>query len=135
MEGDNVTANRIRHPIYRGTSLGTAYEAAHQVQTAFGSLIEASQRSDVSAGLDKAAAELISDEYGRFRVWSGNIGALRSSASRSSLDSRLKSAPQMRESVLRNLELLSATLERSKCAFCGSSCNLLWWMFCWFIAT
>ena len=53
----------------------------------------------------------IPDEFGRFRVWAGNIGALQSGTS--SLDKRLKKAPHVQRQVLQLLDDLNYTLRES----------------------
>ena len=47
------------------------------------------------------------DEEGRFRVWTANIGVLKDASSPSSLDARLKLAEHMTASVAAGLERLS----------------------------
>ena len=53
----------------------------------------------------------IPDEFGRFRVWAGNIGALQPGTS--SLDRRLKKAPHVQRQVLQLLNDLKYTLRES----------------------
>jgi hypothetical protein len=65
--------------------------------------------------IDKRAAILpqVSDEFGRFKVWSSNIGAHRSG--RSSLDYRLRDASHIQKRVLELLGDLSQSLDEGKC--------------------
>ena len=49
------------------------------------------------------------DEYGRFNVWAGNIGA--GAAGRVSMDYRLREASHIKEQVIKLLQYLSETLE------------------------
>lgn len=62
---------------------------------------------------DDMPLEKIIDEQGRFKVWSGNIGALQ--GGHSSLDWRLREADAMRLSILRLLEDLHDAL--GQCEF------------------
>lgn len=59
--------------------------------------------------LDASACEEIREEFGRFRVWTGNLGAL--AKGHSALDWRLRDADLMRSTVLSLLEELQRTLE------------------------
>jgi hypothetical protein len=61
------------------------------------------------APLDASACEEIREEFGRFRVWTGNLGAL--AKGHSALDWRLRDADVMRSTVLSLLEELLNTLE------------------------
>ena len=54
----------------------------------------------------------ILDEFGRFRVWAGNIGALQSGTS--SLDRRLRKASHVQRQVLQLLNDLNYTLRESQ---------------------
>jgi hypothetical protein len=54
----------------------------------------------------------IPDEFGRFKVWSSNIGAHRSG--RSSLDYRLRDASHLRKRVLELLDDLKSSLNDGK---------------------
>lgn len=51
------------------------------------------------------------DEFGRFRVWAANIGALQKG--HSSLDYRLRNAPLIRDNVQRLLKELHECLQES----------------------
>lgn len=55
----------------------------------------------------------INDAYGRFNVWAANIGAMQPELSLKSLDSRLRYAKLMRESVISGLERLIGVQNRS----------------------
>ena len=59
--------------------------------------------------LDASARDEIREESGRFRVWTGNLGAL--AKGHSALDWRLRDADLMRSTVLSLLEELQRTLE------------------------
>ena len=52
---------------------------------------------------------LLADNIGRFKVWAANVGA-HQFARKSSLDYRLKDAPQIKNSVVRLLDDLSGML-------------------------
>jgi hypothetical protein len=51
----------------------------------------------------------VTKEYGRFKVWAGNIGAFHKPEKRISLDHRLRDAPLYRDQVVALLEDLSET--------------------------
>jgi len=59
--------------------------------------------------LEASACDEIRQESGRFRVWTGNLGAL--AKGHSALDWRLRDADVMRFTVLSLLEELQNTLE------------------------
>lgn len=71
-------------------------------------------------------SDAIKNELGRFRIWIGNLGALQEG--RSSLDFRLRESVVMRTNVLKLIDQLRETLERSKRArflFAKSSTQLI----------
>lgn len=53
------------------------------------------------------------DELGRFKIWAGNIGAFQESSSRSSLQFRLKEAPNIAIQAEELLDELNQCLEDS----------------------
>ena len=53
----------------------------------------------------------VRDSYGQFRIWAGNIGALQTLPSTSSLDYRLREVPKLSEQVIILLEDLEEALE------------------------
>lgn len=57
-------------------------------------------------------SDAIENESGRFKIWIGNLGALQKG--RSSLDFRLRESVVMRSNVLKLLDQLRETLDRSK---------------------
>ena len=64
---------------------------------------------DQHSWLDASACDEIREESGRFRVWTGNLGAL--AKGHSALDWRLRDADVMRSTVLSLLDELQNTLE------------------------
>ena len=58
----------------------------------------------------------VDNEYARFKIWAGNLGALQ--RGRSSLDARLRDSVALRAAVLKFLGQLQDSLERSK--FCST---------------
>lgn len=58
---------------------------------------------------DQIQLSAVRDELGRFRIWSGNIGAHKLGSS--SLNHRLRDASHIRQRVLSLLEDLSETLQ------------------------
>ncbi|KAH7385867.1 hypothetical protein BKA66DRAFT_582499 [Pyrenochaeta sp. MPI-SDFR-AT-0127] len=59
----------------------------------------------------KLSPGIINDELGRFRLWSGNIGAHRKG--KSSLDYRLREASHIRDRVLQLLQSLESVLQEA----------------------
>ena len=62
---------------------------------------------------------------GQFRIWAGNIGALQTIQSASSLDYRLREVPKVSKQVLSLLEDLEEALAdgtRSSCLYTSTSC-------------
>src|SRR6266480_863288 len=55
----------------------------------------------------------VCDAYGQFKIWAGNIGALQSIQSASSLDYRLREVPKVSKQVGALLEDLDEALEDS----------------------
>jgi hypothetical protein len=58
---------------------------------------------------DQVSPSVVLDELGRFRVWSGNIGALQEGPA--SLDYRLREASHVRQQVIKLLEDLNIALQ------------------------
>lgn len=57
--------------------------------------------------------EKVEAEYDRFKIWSGNLGAMQSGSS--SLDYRLRGSTVMRANVFKLLSRLKQTLKKSEC--------------------
>jgi hypothetical protein len=55
----------------------------------------------------------ICEGYGQFKIWAGNIGALQSIQSASSLDYRLREVPKVSKQIVAILKDLDETLEDS----------------------
>ncbi len=53
----------------------------------------------------------VSDSYGQFKVWAGNIGDLQSIQSASSLDYRLREVPKVSKQIVALLRDLDEALE------------------------
>ena len=62
----------------------------------------------------EVAWEQLQDSLDRFRLWSGNAGALKSSCDPLSLDSRLKLSPEVADLIKRILDDMMHHLHRSK---------------------
>ena len=108
-----------------------AHAATSSCLEAFGAL-----RSHLQAAKPDLAAQIsetdIEDEFGRFRLWAANIGAL--SRGHGSLDYRLRDAPLVLEGALKLLNELQQELHQSRrhhlkfltifliCKKCASSC-------------
>ncbi|KAF2811172.1 uncharacterized protein BDZ99DRAFT_570424 [Mytilinidion resinicola] len=78
--------------------------------------------SGLQAGDDAAREhinpEALEDEHGRFRVWSGNLGALQKG--HSSLDYRLRDSPLLQTNILKLLEELRTNLSEALAVVSGS---------------
>ena len=57
--------------------------------------------------------QIVDDQLCRFRIWSGNIGALQNSSLAISLGHRLREAPKVVAQVVKILEQLSEKLQKS----------------------
>lgn len=57
---------------------------------------------------DQISLPIVQDEYGRFKVWAGNIGAWQKGTA--GLDHRLREAGQIRQAILKILKDLSYVL-------------------------
>lgn len=64
------------------------------------------------------------DELGRFRVWAGNIGGLQQGSKSSSLDYRLREAPQVKGQVMRLLDDLNDSLHECEYKLYTMSSNI-----------
>lgn len=95
----------------------TIAEAVEVCSTSFKRLYKAleSAKSDSRSEISLAC---VTDQHGRFNVWTGNIGAHR--AGQSSLEYRLRDASQIREEFTKILGYLSETLRDSKPLSCES---------------
>ena len=60
-------------------------------------------------------AEAIQDEFGRFKIWAANIGALQPSSRSSSLEHRLREATKVKDHVIKLLSDLNHSL--TECEF------------------
>ena len=83
--------------------------------TSFSRLSQLCSKSDYSFS-DQVAPSAVQDEFGRFRVWAGNIGAHRTG--RVSLDYRLREASHMYQRVTDLLDELNATLKEGMYNIC-----------------
>lgn len=60
--------------------------------------------------------EVLQDQYARFRLWAGSLGAFRRSMMHSSLDYRLREATTIRDYVFETLAELKSSLDHSTSA-------------------
>ncbi|VUC31853.1 unnamed protein product [Clonostachys rosea] len=72
----------------------------------------AKEKHDDLSQLKHDLAETLEDELGRFRVWSGNLGAFHEPTSPSSLEHRLRDGPKMKESIITGLQRLEDVSQR-----------------------
>ncbi|KAF2181759.1 hypothetical protein K469DRAFT_691838 [Zopfia rhizophila CBS 207.26] len=84
---------------------------------AFQSLFATLRKSD-SAFKQPIDSEALEDEFGRFRVWSGNLGALQ--RGHSSLDYRLRDSPLLQSNTLKLLEELNNNLSEAIAVVSGN---------------
>lgn len=73
--------------------------------------------------LDQIPLLGVEDDAHRFRLWGGNIGAFQDPEKRSSLDARLKDAPQVRRQISRLLDRLSAASDQGWSASYIARCS------------
>lgn len=71
-------------------------------------LLAAALEGGDAAHRDLIAPASLEDEYGRFRVWSGNLGAQQKG--HSSLDYRLRDSPLLQSNVLKLLQELETNI-------------------------
>ncbi|KAF2490359.1 hypothetical protein BU16DRAFT_543692 [Lophium mytilinum] len=83
----------------------------------FQSLSNGLQTGD-DAAREHITPEALEDEHGRFRVWSGNLGALQKG--HSSLDYRLRDSPLLQTNILKLLGELRANLSEALAVVSGS---------------
>ena len=60
------------------------------------------------------SAVAIQDEFGRFKIWAANIGALQPASRSSSLEHRLREATKVRDHVIKLLRDLNHSLAECK---------------------
>src|SRR5579871_6890938 len=89
---------------------GTLAQQTRSCLTAFNSLCRLLESPSNSLPRGQLRQFSIYDEFGRFKVWAGNIGALQHGPA--SLDERLQNAAHVRIQVLENLIDLATSLEQ-----------------------
>jgi hypothetical protein len=77
--------------------------------SSFRSLLDCLAKSKTS---EYMTANDVANEFARFKIWTGNLGALHKGSS--SLDVRLRDSIVLRNAVLRLLKRLADSLEQSK---------------------
>jgi hypothetical protein len=75
----------------------------------FNSLGDIFRQPDHQSLYGASESEII-DGLGRFKIWAGNLGALQSFASKSSLDYRLREAPRIEAQIIDILNDLADSL-------------------------
>ena len=86
----------------------------------FNRLTELLRASDHSRNFEShLSAVAINDEFGRFKVWAANIGALQPASRSSSLEYRLREATRVKDHVSRLLRDLNHSLTECKCIYLG----------------
>lgn len=92
-------------------SVSAAHVATSSCLEAFGALVGHLQAAKLGLAAQVSDAD-IEDEFGRFRLWAANIGAL--SRGHGSLDYRLRDAPVVLEGALKLLNELQQELHQSR---------------------
>jgi hypothetical protein len=82
----------------------------YQCVQAFENCIKALEHP-IRAFNDHISITQVSEDYGRFKVWRGNVGALHPATRRLSLDFRLRDAAIYRDMIVSHLLDLSEALE------------------------
>ncbi len=86
----------------------------------FNRLTEVLQASDHSRKFEPhISAVAIQDEFGRFKVWAANNGALQPVSRSPSLEHRLREAPKVKDHVIKLLRDLNHSLTGCKCISTG----------------
>lgn len=75
----------------------------------FGNLLDASSASEKREYHEQMSVGFVIDQYGRFNVWAGNIGAQQRGSA--SLDYRLQDASHVKDQVIGQLKFLAQTTE------------------------
>jgi len=91
----------------------TIAECHDSCEKAFEELILAATEPTRDFG-DQLTLPSIKEEYGRFKVWRGNVGAQHHSSRRISLDYRLRESKFYRDKIVHHLLDLSEALIQSK---------------------
>ncbi|KAL5337874.1 hypothetical protein BJX70DRAFT_367938 [Aspergillus crustosus] len=104
-----------QHP--NGKEEPSVYRRSHGCLSAFLRLLDRVGKRGITLPLE------IDDEYGWFKVWAGNIGALHAPSHPTSVDSRLSSAPKIRSSILWTLERLQSYLQKAEAIVNGDEPN------------
>ena len=86
----------------------------------FNTLTELLRASDHSGDSEThLSAVAIQDEFGRFKVWAANIGALQPASRSSSLEHRLREATRVKNHVIKLLRDLNHSLTECECISMG----------------
>lgn len=86
----------------------------------FNRLADLMRASDHSRDFERhISAVAIQDEFGRFKVWAANIGALQPGSRSSSLEHRLREATKVKDHVIKLLRDLNHSLTGCKCISTG----------------
>jgi hypothetical protein len=91
----------------------TIVECHDSCEKSFGELIDAMRNPERDFG-EQLSLVSIKEEYGRFKVWRGNVGAHHDISRRISLDYRLRDSKIYRDKITRHLNDLSAALNSCK---------------------
>jgi hypothetical protein len=88
-------------------------ECHDNCEKSFEDLILALQEPERDFGEQLTLAS-IKEDYGRFKVWRGNVGAQHDPSRRISLDYRLRDSTFFRDKIIHHLTDLSEALDQSK---------------------
>lgn len=93
--------------------MGSIYNSCERTAASFEELILTNERSDPRhAG--QIPAKDITNEFGRFKVWAGSLGARALPQRRVSLDYRLKDSRFYKRKVTEDLDILDETLRKGQ---------------------
>ena len=88
-------------------------ECHHDCVKSFEDLIDALQEPERDFGEQLSLAS-VQEQYGRFKVWRGNVGAQHDPLRSISLDYRLRDSKFYRDKIVRHLTDLKETLNSCK---------------------
>lgn len=91
----------------------TIVECHNRCESSFLNLIDALGNPVRDFG-EQLSLAFVKEEYGRFKVWRGNVGAHHSISRRISLDYRLRDSKFYRDKIVHHLHDLSAALNNCK---------------------
>jgi hypothetical protein len=98
---------RTSHPLSIFSNVGLCAAALNDLSTIL--------KDPNCQHLDQTQSFAIEDEARRFKLWASNIGALQGPEIESSLDYRLREAPQVRQQAINILKRLTFSAKQGLC--------------------